>query len=404
MGGAAVAAFRLHNAMLVSGIDSKYLVLNRTINDRVDILTVKKIEKYIIKILNMILEKITIHAMHAKGGLYSSFKYGIDISKYPEILEADVIYLHWINSFVNYHTFKRILKNRKPVFWFMHDMFAITGGCHHSFDCTNYQTVCRNCPYREKKHLSPDLSVLQYKIKKKIYKKYDNLVFIVPSKWLFECTQKSGLTQNKQAFHIPNLIDTSVFKPMSKDIARQLFSLDIKKKIIGFGADSALINHYKGWGYLKDALEILSKYDSLHDMHIEILVFGSNYSKTIADNIPFPVHFLGHLHDEYSLVMVYSCMDIFVIPSLAESFPNTILECLACDTPVVGFNVGGIPDTVNSNTGYLAEYKSSEDLAKGVSLLLKKKNPNVNEYVKSFIAEVILAKHKEMLDSECIRY
>ncbi|MDR0505538.1 MAG: glycosyltransferase, partial [Dysgonamonadaceae bacterium] len=383
-GGAAIAAFRLHNAMLSSGIDSRYLVLNRTINDRKDILTVSYFDQYVKKIAIKIFEKVTVQGMLERPGLFSSFKYGIDISRHQAVLDADIIYIHWINALVNYHVLKQILKTGKPVFWFMHDMFAITGGCHHAFDCTNYHVQCVKCPYHGTGSPLTDLSRRQFKRKWKLYNQCDNLAFIAPSKWLFDCAQKSGLTRNKRIYHIPNLIDTTVFKPVSKEVSRRLFSLDIKKKIIGFGADNALQNPYKGWTYLRDALQILSKDALLKDVPIEVVIFGSSYVKEIAEGIPFPVHFLGKLYDEYSLVMVYNSVHVFVIPSLAENFPNTVLESIACDTPVVGFNVGGIPDMVNVHTGYLAEYKNSEDLARHISLLLREPRANVNASISVF--------------------
>jgi glycosyltransferase involved in cell wall biosynthesis len=381
--------------MRSSGIDSNYLVLHGTLNDRADIFTVTQVEPFIKRVLKKILKKTlkkiaAYSTMRGKPGLFSSFKDGVDISRHRAVLEADIIYIHWINSFVNYHILKKILKTGKPVFWFLHDMFAITGGCHYAFDCVNYQVQCVKCPYRE---TGADLSIRQYKIKQKLYQQFDNLAFIAPSKWLFDCAQTSGLTRNKRVYHIPNLIDTTVFKPVKKSAARRLFSLDIKKKIIGFGWHGMLKNPYKGWTYLRDALRILSKDTALQDT--EVLIFGSGYSKETADDIPFPSYFLGNLHDEYSLVMAYGCMDVFVSSSLAENFPNTILESLACDTPVVGFNVGGIPDTVNANTGYLAEYKNSDDLAKGIALLLKKKKPYVSKYVTPFTGDSIVNRHKK---------
>jgi glycosyltransferase involved in cell wall biosynthesis len=399
-GGAAIAAFRLHDAMRVSGIDSKYLVLNKTENDRSDIKTVSRYSRYKNKI-NGLFESNATKNMQEVGGDFSSFKYGIKISKKKEIIEADIIYLHWINSFVNYSELKKILKTGKPVFWFMHDMFAITGGCHHSYGCSNYETQCCKCRYNTGSLLT-DLSVRQYKKKKRIYKQFSNLMFIAPSKWLYDCAKKSSLTENKQVYHIPHLIDANIFKPVCKETARQIFSLGKCEKIIGFGADSALNNPYKGWNYLKEALQILSGDETLKDMKIELLIFGSNYSKEIADDIPFSVHFLGRLYDEYSLVIAYNCMDIFVIPSIAENFPNTILESLSCDTPVVGFNIGGIPDMINENTGYLAEYRNSSDLAKGISFLLKKEKLNVRKAINTYFPESIVEKHKKIWNDKTI--
>jgi len=400
-GGAAIAAFRLHKAMRISGIDSKYFVLNRTIIDRSDIKTVsrnnfyKKIVFNMLLLINFLFELIATKNMKKVKGLFSSFICGIAISKEKEIIEADIIYIHWIDSFVSYRELKNILKTGKPVFWFMHDMFAITGGCHYSFECTNYQTQCCKCPYHSGGLLT-DISVRQYNRKKKIYKQFDNLMFIAPSKWLYDCAKRSALAENKKIYHIPHFIDESLFKPFGKGTARQIFSLDKSAKIIGFGASFALVNPYKGWNYLREALHILSEDETLKGMKIELLIFGSSYSEEIADSVPFPAHFLGHLHDEYSLVIAYNCMDVFVTPSIVEAFGLTIIESLACNVPVVGFNVGGIPDMVNENTGYLAEYKNSSDLASGISFLLREEKLNVRKAVNSFMPETTMEEHKKI--------
>jgi glycosyltransferase involved in cell wall biosynthesis len=231
-----------------------------------------------------------------------------------------------------------------------------------------------------------------------IYQKFSNLIFVAPSEWLTECAQKSYLTKEKSIYHIPNLINHEKFKVISKAAARELFSINRNKKIIAFGADNALSNPYKGWSYFKDALHILS--DDYNQSEIEIVIYGSSYNKEIADEIPFVSHFFGRLNDEYSMVMIYNCVDVFVIPSLADNFPNSIVESLSCNTPVVGFNVGGIPDLVNENTGYLAEYKNSHDLAKGIVMILQKGKQNVSTFVSPFFSNVVLNQHKSMWKQE----
>jgi glycosyltransferase involved in cell wall biosynthesis len=401
-GGAARAALRLHDAMRNAGINSKYLVLTKTINGSPDIITVSLYEQYVRRIMNTIHEKIETTSMKNIPYRFSTFNYGIDISNRPEVKEVDVIYLHWINSsFISGKTLEKILRKGKRVFWFMHDMFPITGGCHHSFECLNYQTECRKCPYHTKKHLLQDIALSQFKKKQRLYKKYNNLTFIAPSNWLFESAKKSEVIQNNNIHHIPNMIDTVLFKEIDKDAARQLFCIDSKKKIIGFGAENVLAAPYKGWAYFQDALNVLLNNNPTLVADIEILVFGSSYNKKLADSLPFKAHFLGHLSDEYSLVMAYNCMDVFVIPSLAENFPQTILESLAVNVPVVGFNIGGIPDMVNQNTGYLARYKDSEDLANGIAFILQNGRYNVRGYIEPFSANKILERHKLLWIQYC---
>jgi glycosyltransferase involved in cell wall biosynthesis len=387
--------------MLKDGIDSIYFVQNRTISDREDIKTISKYENHILRIINLLREKIATFAMHQMPGLFSSFKYGIDISKCHEVVESDIIYLHWIcASFINFRILKKILKIGKPVFWFMHDMFPITGGCHYSYECTKYYVDCKGCPYHKKYTVLPDQSSRQFSIKRKIYEQFTNLIFIAPSTWLADCAQKSGLTKNKKIYHIPNLINSEMFKVINKDAARKLFLIKHNKKIIAFGADNALSNPYKGWNYFRDALHILIKDYIKTEKDIEILIYGSAYNKEIADDLPFVSHFFGRLYDEYSMIMIYNCVDVFVIPSIADNFPNSILESLSCNCPVVGFNVGGIPDLVNENTGYLAEYKNSNDLAKGIVVVLQNRKTNVCNYIKPFTGKTILPMHRLMWKEE----
>jgi glycosyltransferase involved in cell wall biosynthesis len=402
-GGAAIAAYRLHKAMCQSGIESSYLVLDRTINDDETIFTVPQFVFYIKRLINKLFEHITVKNMKHHIGGFSSFIYGINIIKYKEVINADIIYLHWVcDSFINYHILEKILRLGKPVFWFMHDMFPITGGCHHSFDCNFYYDGCYNCQY-SKSHFS--IASWQYKKKQKIYKQYDNLFFISPSKWLCHCAQNGKATKNKHIYYIPNLIDPLRFKPLGipgRNIARQLFLVNNNVKVIGFGADTALTNPYKGWSYLKEALQILFNNNQLENMNIEVIIFGSNYNRVIADSIPFISHFLGHLHDTYSLALLYNCMDVFIVPSLADNLPNTVIESLFCNAPVVAFNVGGIPDMVNSETGYLAEYKNSNDLVAGISLMLKSRPDNIHNFIKPFSPANVLECHKKAWKAENI--
>jgi glycosyltransferase involved in cell wall biosynthesis len=390
--------------MLKNGIDSVYFVQNRTIIGREDIRTISKYENYILKIVNLLREKIAVFAMHRISGVFSSFKYGIDISKRSEVAEADIIYLHWIcGSFINFRILRQILKTGKPVFWFMHDMFPITGGCHHSFNCKKYYTKCSKCPYYKKHVFFKDISSWQFSIKYRLYRQFGNLVFVAPSKWLADCGRKSALLKNKKIYHIPNLINQETFKVINKDAAHELFSIGCNRKVIAFGADNALSNPYKGWDYFRDALRLLVDDVELKDKNIEVLIYGSSYNKKISDDIPFASHFLGRIYDEYSMVMIYNCVDVFVIPSMADNFPNSILESLSCNCPVVGFNVGGIPELVNKNTGYLAEYKNSNDLAKGIAMVLRDRRTDVRDYVKPFTGKAILPMHRQMWEEE-IKY
>jgi len=297
-----------------------------------------------------------------------SFSYpilGTDVSDIAELKNADIIYIHWaLNGLLNFRSFRKIAELNKPVIIFLHDMWAITGGCHHSFTCDKYKTEgCHNCPmFTDSK--KNDLSAKEFRKKQRLYSKFNNLHFLSPSRWLYDCAKVSLLTKDKPVYYIPNILDNTLFKPSDKAVAKQILNIDAGETVVAFGAIS-VNSPYKGWVYLQKALELL-KQDPLSE-NISVLIFGSVYNQEIADAIPFKTKFMGYLKDEFSTSVIYNAADVFIAPSLAEAFGYVVMESLSCGTPVVGFNVGGIPDMIShKENGYLAKYKDAEDLAEGI--------------------------------------
>ncbi|MBP5449179.1 MAG: glycosyltransferase [Spirochaetales bacterium] len=395
-GGAAIAAMRLHKAMLKNGIDSYFMCYEHNITDDERILSFSRDKFLYNKATHFLSNKIFKKKLSDKSGYFSNFHIGTDITKITDLSAYDVIYLHWINnSFINFQILNQILIIGKPVYWFMHDMFPITAGCHYSFDCEKYQTYCNNCPYM--KHPSNnDYAARQFKKKMKLYSKYDNLNFIAPSKWLCECARKSALTKKHNVYHIPNLLDDNIFKPIDKSFARQILNIPMNKKIILFGAQGAVNNPYKGFDYILDALNILSQDNEMNQNDIELMIFGSAYNDSIAKRLPYHSHFVGFLNDEISRNLLYNAADVFCIPSLAENFANTVLETVHCHIPIVGFNIGGIPDVVNDKTGYLARYKDSQDLANGIKSVLFGDKQFDFSYLDEVKPDKIVEKHKQL--------
>jgi len=163
--------------------------------------------------------------------------------------------------------------------------------------------------------------------------------------------------------------------------------------VIAFGAIT-VDSPYKGWPYLQKALQLLKEDDSLKN--ISVVIFGSGYNKEIADAIPFKTRFMGYLQDEYSAALVYNAADVFIAPSLAEAFGYVVMEALSCGTPVVGFDVGGIPDMIShKENGYLAKYKDAADVTTGIQFCLKNK---VKGYLLPGIDPVVnIEKHVAMI-------
>ncbi len=358
------AALRLQKAFLGTEISSSIVSLEHSVQESQGVRYLGARARLIARLEDKIQHYLT-RKVNRKLGSFSYPVLGNDLTQLEEIRNADVIYMHWVlKGLLNFKNIERIAKLNKPVVVFLHDMWNITGGCHHSFDCSKYKTEgCSDCPMFPGK-IKNDLSAKEFKKKQRLYSRYDNLYFVSPGKWLYECAKQSLLTKDKQSFYIPNLLDKNIFKPTDKKVARQILNINHGDTVIAFGAIT-VDSPYKGWIYLQKALELLKH--QLPAENISVLIFGSSYKKEIADAIPFPVKFMGYLKDEYSTTLVYNAADVFIAPSLAEAFGYVVMEALSCGTPVVGFNVGGIPDMVkHKQNGYLAKYKDAEDLAEGI--------------------------------------
>lgn len=363
---------KLHQAFLDAYIDSKILILtkNRNDNDNDRIVYLGKMPK-VISLLDSIVGNFLSKKNRNEFGLFSYSFFGTNVSKVSQVKDADVIYLHWVHfGFLNLRSIELLARLKKPVVIFMHDMWAITGGCHSSFSCEKYKSHCNDCQVfsGSKKN---DWSSRQFDKKYKLYSRYSNLYFVTPSKWLLDCTKESFLTRNKPSFCIPNIVDKKVYKPINKNIARQILNLNVDDIILAFGAVT-ISNPAKGWAYFKKALDILNS--EYKDSKITVLFFGDGFNKQIANEIPYKSISLGYLSDEYSTALAFNAADIFVAPTLADNLPTTVLQSLNCGTPVVGFNVGGVPDMIkHKSNGYLAKYKDEADLANGIDYCLKNK-------------------------------
>lgn len=389
-GGAGRATVRLHQALLKQGIDSQMLVQYKN----TDIPTIQCLSKNkkqkIMTLTRSFLDQFPILAYKNRTkDVFSSCLLPSNkalLQKIDEI-NPDIIHLHWINS--GFLIPKDLLQLKKPIFWSLHDMNPFTGGCHYvTPSCKGAQYHCGKCP-----HLAStfkyDLSFLNFKNKHYSYKKIDFVVNGL-SRWIASEAHISTLFQDKTIVNLPNTIDTKIFRPINKNIAREIVGINTNKKYLGFGAIFGTQIERKGYSQLKKALENLhNKEDYL------LIIFGSSYGENIAD---IETHFLGHVHDDLTLAIVYSSIDVFIAPSLAENLSNAILESLSCGTPVVAFDIGGNSDMIiHKQNGYLA--KNTEDLSCGINWILQHSqilSHNVRENIlQNFDYNVVAPKYIE---------
>ncbi len=372
IGGAAIAASRLTEALKNSGIKAKMLVRDKQ-TDHVGVVALKKSWR---KIWQFVWERLIIwKANHFKrGNLFAVdiANTGTDVTSLPEFRQADVIHLHWINQgMLSLKDIRKIVESGKPIVWTMHDMWPITGICHHAESCTRYTEQCHTCPLLHKGHKN-DLSYRVFNRKKNIYRNA-NLTFIACSRWLEGLARQSVLTQGHLVTNIPNPLNTNLFRPLDKLQARQKFSLPTDKKLLLFSSMKTT-DKRKGISYLVEACLLLQKQypDFVRQLGVVVVGKASQENESL---FPFPVYCLDYVKKEKELAEIYNATDLFVTPSLMENLPNTIVEAMSCGIPCVGFNIGGIPQMIDHlHNGYVAQYKSAEDLANGIYWSLSENN------------------------------
>ena len=367
-GGAGVAATRLHRALLSAGEDSRMLIPEvRNSENGVTSLANNK-WKSKIEFARFVAERLYFYPYEKDKSVRFAFSpaaAGADISNHPLVKQADIIHLHWINfGFLSMDSLEKLFALEKPIVWTMHDMWTFTGGCHYSRGCDHFLTHCQYCPYLAKPD-KYDISFTQFERKAAIYST-TKMALISPSKWLNDLTKKAYLTKNIQALAIPNCLDITIFKPEIKSEVRAILNLPTDKILILFaGANTQ--DPRKGFDYFKEAMKICNASQE----NIEVLIFGKSNPGSF-DSFPVPVHYLGKITETEKMVNVYNAADMIVVPSLEDNLPNTIMEAMACGTPAVGFETGGIPEMIDHKTnGFVATLKSAKSLAEGIEWVLK---------------------------------
>ena len=371
-GGAPAACMRLLKALELKQVDVQMQVQEKkTTEPRVKSIGADQLSKLRIK-FNFLYERLPFIWFKAKDRsvrfAFSTANTGTDITKQPVVAGADLLHLHWTNfGYLSIDNLRQLLETDKPIVWTLHDMWTFTGGCHYAGECDHFLNHCGNC-WMLRDADDHDISDTGWQRKAEMYTAANNIVFVTCSHWLAEVARTSSLLKGFRIETIPNPIDTVIFSARDKLAARKKWNIDPQSKIILFGAAN-IMDRRKGISYLVEALNILKlKYPGNGD--IEIVLFGKNKSFDV-NQLPFKVYELHMINSEQDIAEVYSLADVFVSPTIEDNLPNTIMEALACETPVVAFNTGGVPDMVeHKRNGYLAEFKSAEDFAAGINYIL----------------------------------
>jgi len=356
-GGAARAAYRINEAMNQNGVDSTMHV-NLKLTDNIFVKQIyyglsKRLLPFRSSIVSLIsrLLKTSNPIIHSPALLPSRWP------KYINNSDADIIHLNWINA--EMLSIADIRKINKPIIWSIVDMWAFCGAEHLSSDerwKDGYSS--NNRPSDES-----GLDLNRWTWQRKVKNWQSPIQIVTPSRWLAECVNQSKLMHSWPVTVIPNPIDINIFQPIDKKIAKALIGVPQDKPLILFGAHNGTASFHKGFDLLEESLSKISK---LIDDY-SVAIFGQSSPKEPQNNF----HYLGHLHDDLSLRVIYSAADVMVVPSRQESFGYSAAEAHACGTPVVAFSIGGLKDVVDHrSTGYLAEPFNTSDFASGIEWIL----------------------------------
>jgi glycosyltransferase involved in cell wall biosynthesis len=360
-GGAARAAYRLHQGLQHLAVESQMLVRAKFSGDRTVIAQKTALTK-----LGPPLDGLPLKMYRDRSASMFSTQWFPDSAiAAVHSRPPDVINLHWVcNGYLTIETFPKF---RQPLVWTVHDMWPFTGGCHYTGDCQKYLDACGACP-QLKSHRDFDLSRWVWQRKAKAWRGL-NLTLVSPSRWMAEQMQASALLRQVPVNVIPNGIDLQRYQPRQKAVVRTLLNLPPDPYLILFGAGGGTSDPRKGFALLQAALQQLAQTE--WGTRIQLVVFGAVPPETPLA-LGFPVHYMGKLQDDLSLAMVYAAADVFVAPSVQENLSNTVVEAIACGTPCVAFKIGGMPDLIDHHqTGYLARPYEVEDLARGIVWVLE---------------------------------
>ncbi len=352
-GGAARAAYRLHQGLCGIGVDSTYYVRDQTRADP----TIRRFvpDPAPAAVQHRASCKTARDAAYDAYAttrspdieLFSQERVDGNENFFTQMPRGDVINLHWVAGFVDYHTFFTPRISR-PVVWTLHDMNPFTGGCHYDQDCGKFKTGCGACPLLGSDD-QRDLANRVFAAKADIFAAWPKhmLHIVTPSRWLADEARQSALFGKFESTVIPNSLETTVFKPMDKAEARAKLKLPQDAQIVLFVSNHIRLAR-KGFRELVHALSLIPDLETL-------LLVGVGDSHILSAEAPFKIMQIEHVNDDATMAAVYAAADVMAIPSRQDNLPNTILESLSCGTPVVGFSVGGVPDLVREDeTGFLA--------------------------------------------------
>ena len=368
-GGAALAAHRLHTGLLAIGQESRMFVAQRD-GPGQHVLKFVPPTDFTSRLGRTLRRKSLARAMNrnaksrpANGEIFSDDRSQHGDAPLHQIPPCDILNLHWISEFIDCRSFFGWLPRHIPVVWTLHDMNSFTGGCHFDSGCGKHRSSCGACPKLGSTQ-EYDWSRRDWNRRHKAYGPISpaRLQLVTPSRWLAQQVRQSALLGRFPVTVIPYGLDVDAFAPRDRGFARDVLGLPRDGKVLLFAAHT-VGERRKGFSIIVEAVKDLREVQNVH------LLSVGGYSELQQLGIPYCR--LGYISNERLLSIVYSAADLCVVPTLQDNLPNIAIESLACGTPLVGFDVGGMPDIVhNDRAGLLFPVGNSQALCEGIRQML----------------------------------
>ena len=367
-GGAAIVSRRLTEALRQNGVDATLLVADKTSDEDFAV----KASYPLRKPLAFLMERMEIftHNGFSRKNLFKTdtASFGLPLWNHPIVKGADAVILNWVNQgMLSLKGVRRICAMGKRVVWTMHDMWNLTGICHHAMDCRNFEKKCGNCFYLGKKSSPEDLSYRIHHRKEALYDDCD-IKFVAVSRWLAKEAAKSSLLKDRKIEPIHNPFETiedSILTTEDRNGFRVMFSA------------ASIDNWIKGLSTLRKAAGIIASTEPELAGSIELVFMGGLRNTEVLSDFPLQYTYLGKLSGEKEIADAFHNSDVTVNCSHFENLPTTLIEGQAYGSIPVAFDRGGQADIIDHlSTGFLASWDDDEEkraanLAQGIIWALR---------------------------------
>ena len=356
-GGAAIGVYRLHQALLQKSVDSRFIVdLAKDTDEKVSLIPERR---FIDWQIGKVTRPLGFNEIH----LTSTFS----IVNHPLYKAADILHFHNLHSgYFNYLALPRLTRG-KPAILTLHDMWGVTGHCAYSFNCDRWKTGCGRCPdLATDPSIRRDSTALQWRLKRWAYH-HANLAAVVSTSHCMVEQIKQSFLGHLPIYRISYGLDAKQYEPLDPETCRARLNISGYRYVLLCAAQS-MGNPRKGGDLLVAALNGLPI--SLQQETV-LLVFGHG-GQAITDAIDMKTVNLGYMEADAEKAIAYSAADLFLFPTRADAFGLVAQEAMACGTPTVAFDVGGVSDIVRSGvTGLLVEPENIDQFKNAIVQLLE---------------------------------